>query len=96
MKEWIMFALVGKLLMFVVRKFPPVRDVKNKFLRELIDCDLCLGVWTYTILSFITDYIFEYTSVPIIEQLITGAGTSFLVFLIVLGYQSQFSVIEVG
>ncbi len=67
------------------------------FLYELFSCDLCLGVWVYWILAFMfkINIIQDFSSVPIISELITGGITSILVHLIRIGWEAKFSIIEV-
>ena len=92
MTQVVIFALVGKLLIFLLQKFPkqslPIigklfRD--GSLLDNLFSCDLCLGVWVFWGLAFIIDVnvigdLFVY--VPILSEFITGAVVSFIMHLI--------------
>jgi len=91
------FCVIGKLFIFTLQKFPLVRDVKNKFISELVFCDFCLGVWVFSILSGLFQFVLfrEYLYYPIISQLGTGVLVSFIVHLICIGYREKFGVIVV-
>jgi len=94
------FALVGRLLIYLWQKFPlsSYLSKKWKLLEQLFECDLCLGVWAYTILAFLFGVnIFEgWFYVVIISEFLTGAITSFLVHLVRIGWDTRFRVIQVN
>lgn len=95
--EFLAFAGLGKILMYVFRKFPLVRDIQGNFWKELIDCDLCLGVWMYIglarLLSF--DIYYYYFSYPdILGYLFTGITTSFLTWIFVTGWNANFQIVH--
>lgn len=104
MMDYFVFCVVGRTLIYTGQKFPlnhlPIIGKffdEGKFLRQLFDCDFCLGVWVFTILSaiFRMNILLEWIYVPVISELITGSVTSFLVHLVRLGWQTKFSVIVV-
>jgi len=48
------FALTGKLLIYLIQIFPPTHYLYRwKYLEKLFTCDLCLGVWVYSILNLL-------------------------------------------
>lgn len=95
--SYILYCILGKLLIYLGMKFPPLRDNKATFIRELISCDECFGVWVYVFLSFVMNEVLfqEYFYWPVIGNLVTGAVTSFVVHLISLGWKSKFEVIVI-
>lgn len=96
--EWIILAVVGKLSMFALRKAFHTAQIENKILRELISCDFCLGVWTYSILSLVfnLDVFGGYINyMPIINNIITGIFTSFVVWIFSDGWKARFEVIKI-
>jgi hypothetical protein len=95
--QFFFYAVVGKLFIYTLQKFPLLRDVKNKFIRELLDCDYCLGVWVFSILSWLFQFTLfrEYIYCPFISELATGVIISFLVHLINIGWREKFGVIVV-
>lgn len=104
MIAYFIYAIVGRICVFFLQKFPfsklPLLGKlfrEGGFLHDLFACDLCLGVWVYTILAFFfsVNFLDGYFYCPVISELITGAVTSLLVFLVRAGWQSEFSVIEV-
>jgi hypothetical protein len=86
------FFLLGKLLMFLARKSP---YFKRGFLKELFDCELCSGVWVYTILAFIFRVSFVDTQV-LLSAFITGSIASFLMWVFTAGWNTLFRDIHIS
>lgn len=106
MLHLIAFLLIGRLTIYVLQKFPFRKVIligkyfkEGKFLAELFDCDLCLGVWVFAGLSYLLriDFVNEAFSVNIIvfNQFLTGAIASFVVHIFRIGWTSKFGMIEV-
>ena len=98
------FLLVGRLVIFVLQKFPFRKVIfigrlfeEGKFLEQLFACDLCLGLWTYFLLALLMkmNIVYELTSIEVLSQFLTGAIASFLVHIFSLGWHTKFSVIIV-
>lgn len=86
--EFLVYVVVGKLLIFIGQKF--LGNVS--FLDELVSCDLCVGVWVYTILSGLFQIrLLEdvYFYVPLVSEFITGCVVSYLVHLISIGFREK-------
>ena len=82
--EFLLFALLGKLLIYLIQKW----GVNIKVLQ----CDLCVGVWIYTILSGLFQIrLLEdvYWYVPLVSEFITGCVTSYLVHLVTIGFREK-------
>jgi len=94
MLDWFIFGCLGRLVIYLAQGFP--KRPKGEFWDELFECDLCLGVWVYSILALIfkidifTEY-FGYAS--IVGMLLTGMVTSFIVHLLKIGWNEKFSII---
>jgi hypothetical protein len=93
------FLLVGRLLVFILQEFPfhkifPALFGEGKFLKQLLDCPLCLGVWVYWFFSILLDidFIYQmfYIEIPILNNLITGVIASFIVYIFCLGWFVRF------
>jgi hypothetical protein len=104
MVKFFVLCLIGRLCIFLLQKFPfwklPVIGKLWKeggFLHDLFACDLCLGVWVYTVLACFSDVnlTMELFYVPFISEFVTGGIISFLIHLVRVGYQAEFSIIEV-
>ena len=95
----LIYLLVGKLIIFMLQGFPfasiPLvgqlfKD--GKFLYKLLSCDLCFGVWVYTVLSFWfgVNLFGEWFYIQIVSELISGAAISFFVHLVSIGWKDKF------
>lgn len=85
--------------MYFARKFPPIRFIAEKIKFDL-DCNLCLGFWTYLVLNLffridIMDGLENYSYVPVFSEIVTATFTSFVMHLLVIGWNDVFSIIEV-
>jgi hypothetical protein len=68
-----------------------------KFLQELFSCDLCLGVWVYTVLAFFfRANIYDMFYIPVISEILTGITTSFIMHVFSVGWKALFSVTVIG
>ena len=93
---YLIMCFVGGLLMFFLRKFPPAQKQAKK-IGFPIDCNLCLGFWTYLILSFVfgvnvLEGIYYY---PVFSEVVTAAVTSFVVHLVIVGWNSEYRILQV-
>lgn len=92
MLQWILFAAVGRLLVYFWQKFQlPQALLKSSFIVGLHDCALCSGVWVYTVLSFLmgVDLLqswFGFSYVIGLSELVTGCVTSYVITLLVTGF----------
>ena len=95
MLNWLIYAGIGKLLIFLWMKFPlPQKIEKIKFIKSLHECGLCSGVYIFTLLalSMNMDILyswFGFRHVAIIGEIITGCLTSYLVHIFSLGFMEQ-------
>jgi hypothetical protein len=70
---------------------------EGKFLQELFSCDLCLGVWVYTVLAFFfRANIYDMFYIPVISEILTGITTSFIMHVFSVGWKALFSVTVIG
>lgn len=105
MVEFVKFALIGKLIIFILQRFPfnKIPLIGNwfkegKFFGELFGCDLCLGVWAYSILAIFIEYdAIELSGnmSGVLSWILTGVMTSFIVFVFSNGWKALFSTIEI-
>uniref|UniRef100_A0A6H1ZAU1 DUF1360 domain-containing protein n=1 Tax=viral metagenome TaxID=1070528 RepID=A0A6H1ZAU1_9ZZZZ len=93
--QLLLLALAGRLTIYALQKFPPVRNIW--FLFELVSCDFCLGVWVYSVLSGLMRWVLfqDMYYVPIISEILTGISISFLVHIFAIGWQSRFGTIVI-
>lgn len=97
MISWLIYAGIGKLLIFLWMKFQLPEKVENiKFIKSLHECPLCSGVWLYTGLAGFLQMdvllLLGFWHIPVVGEFITGCVVSFIVHLLSLGWTEQFSV----
>lgn len=94
--EWVLFALTGRILIYVWFQFPlpPAFDLKqtyfHKFIRKLHECDLCAGTWVYSILALATGVDMSGSG-TIVTVIATGVITSFAVHVFMIGVKEKFA-----
>jgi hypothetical protein len=95
--SFLLYLLVGKLLIYLGMKFPPLSESRFEFVKRLWECSECSGVWVYTFLSFVMGEVLfrEIFYFPFVSELITGGISSFLVHLISIGWREKFLVVVV-
>jgi hypothetical protein len=109
--EFLVFAAIGKVIMYVWNIFPASLYLSNRleFFRKLFGCDLCFGVWVYSFLAlfvpesnplivFVDDWLYNPVLFSVIYvgiALIFGIITSFLVHIFSLGWNARFQVFVV-
>jgi hypothetical protein len=101
MLDLVVFLGTGKVLLFLIQKFPWSKlpfigklFSEGKFLEQLLSCDLCAGFWLYSTLAFIYDVnlITELKYVFVISNILTGALSTFIVHLLSAGWKSLYGV----
>ena len=90
----LVFLLIGKLVLYLARKSPYLKGLETKgdFLKGLVTCDLCLGVWVYFALSLVMGHVWfmDVFYTPILSEAITGALASFVVYVFTNGWNTLF------
>jgi len=82
--------------MYMLREFPPTNIIAKKLhLTKLIECNLCFGFWMYLVLLiwFRIDILPIYY--PGLSEITTAAFTSFVMWLLVIGWFDVFGIVEV-
>jgi len=109
--EFLVFACVGKLFIFLWQQFPLSSYLSSKWkpLQKLFECDLCFGVWVFSFLAlFIPEanplilIVDDWLLTPILASVvyvfiafIYGASTSFLVHIFSIGWNAKFQTIVI-
>jgi hypothetical protein len=95
---FLLFLAIGKLLIYLGMKFPPLAESRFEFIRRQWECDLCCGVIVYSALSLVMGEVLfsDRFYFPLVSEVITGGIASFLVHLISIGYKEKFGVIVIG
>lgn len=88
---WLLFAATGRVLIYLWMIFPEPQFMKlPSWLEKLHRCDLCSGVWIYSILA-IAIQIDLFGLNNVVTQIATGAVTSYLVHVFVIGVKEKFA-----
>jgi len=96
MTTFVVYGLVGKIIIFLLQKFPkhtlPIIGKlfrEGKFLDDLFSCGLCLGFWVFSGLAFLLDV--NLVGEFLFSEFITGAVTTFVVWVFSEGWHSLFT-----
>lgn len=100
MLEWLVFILLGRVTIYLWQIFPLPEFINNiRTINYLHGCDLCSGVWAYSILAgFMQMDILEplgFWYVPLLSEILVGMVTSFLVHIFVIGWKAKFDVVVI-
>jgi hypothetical protein len=81
----------------MLRKFPLTNIIAKKLhLTTLIECNLCLGFWVYLILLIWFRVNIFSVYYPGLSEVATAALVSFVMWLLTVGWFSEFGIIEVN
>jgi hypothetical protein len=97
--DWVVFAVVGRLLLFLFMKAPYSKWVMkiHPFFEDLLSCTLCSGFWMYFILAFFIDgNVINFIQITVLREIIIGAITTFVVWLVEAGWNEKFQNLVIG
>jgi hypothetical protein len=97
MIDFLLYLGSGKLLLFLLKKFPPAKKFMSngELLPQLYNCDLCFGFWVYLFVSFFMDIKVDQVKNPIVRRLIVSAISTLLAQCSSVGYSELFTTIRV-
>jgi hypothetical protein len=88
--EWLLFAATGRVLIYLWMQFPEPPFMKLPYwLEKLHRCDLCSGFYIYSVLAIALN-IDLFGIENIITQVTTGAITTYLAHVFVIGWKEKF------
>lgn len=97
--QWIALVALGRLAIWTLQVnglTEPIFSAHPK-LKELRDCDFCLGFWVFSILAWLFGANLLYPlSIPVVSEASTGLLLSFGVHLARLGWESKFGIVYLG
>lgn len=97
MEAVILLIVLGKLCIYLWMEFPlPSFFTKYAFFERLHSCDLCSGVWIYSILfSVFGVNLFQQFGIAsnFVSYVLSGFFSSFVVHIFSVGWKEKFSVI---
>lgn len=88
---YLLFLVLGRILIYIGNKFVQQNDIKIKFINRLFSCSLCLGVWVYTFMSITMQYyVFDDLApyIPILSELMAGCFSSLVVYYFENGWKA--------
>lgn len=94
---WVFYLVVGRIIIHIWMQFHlPKFAEKSEWMRQLHGCDLCSGVWIYSILSFFMGVdllqVTGFGYIPVVGSVITGIVVSWLVHVFILGWKAKYEV----
>ena len=94
--EYLLYAAIGKVLVYMLQKFPLVTWLagKSAVLEQLFSCGLCLGFWVYFALAFWLKVNILWVQ-PVLREIITASVTTLLVHLVSIGWVEQFGTVVI-
>ena len=100
LSEWLAFIVVGRLLIYLWMQFPLPQFLNSmRTVNYLHNCDLCSGVWLYSILAgFLQMDLLEpleFWYVPLLSEVLVGGVISFLVHIFVIGWKAKFDTVVI-
>ena len=97
MIDFLLYLGSGKLLLFLLKKFPPIQVFMNKkeSLQQLYNCDLCSGFWVYLFLSFFIDVKVDQVQNSLVRRLLVASISTLLSHCSSVGYSELFTTIRV-
>ena len=89
--SWLLFAAAGRILIYLWMLFPEPKFMKlPDWLEKLHRCDLCAGTWIFGILAIALRVdLFGFGN--IVTQVASGAITSYLVHVFMIGAKEKFA-----
>ena len=98
--KWVLFLAIGRIVIHIWQQFHLPKPIqKIEWFRKLHECDLCSGVWIFTILSLfmgldlLSVLLFEY--VPVVSEVVTGIVISWLVHIFILGWKAKYEIVVI-
>lgn len=100
MLDGLIYLVAGKLIIFFFQSFPlPTKLEEHWFFGKLHKCDLCSGVYIFSILAFFLkiDLLgpLGFWYIPFISEIITGMSASFVMHLLTLGWKEKFNSVVI-
>lgn len=100
LSNWIILLATGRLFIYLWQQIPlPVKLEQYRAIEKFHQCDLCSGVWIYSVLSLCTELslwtVFGFRYIPIVSEGLTGGILSFIMWIFVAGWKEKFSNILV-
>lgn len=97
MVDFLLYLGSGKLLLYLSRKFPPIRRLmtSRELLRQLYSCDLCYGFWVYLALTPFFDVDAKQIKNKILRWILTSCFATFLAHLVSIGWEQKFGIVVI-
>lgn len=91
----VVYFVVGRLLVWTLQTSGITQWFwkRNKVLTELGDCDYCVGVWVFPVLSYILGINFlAPIYIPFLSEIITGMVSSFGTHIARVGWNAKYGI----
>jgi len=85
-------AVLGRLLVWVLQTSGPTKRIwdLHPLLKDLGECDFCMGCWVYTILAiFFKVNLMDPLFYPVVSDVVTGIAFAFVAHLATVGWRTK-------
>lgn len=97
--NWLIFILLGRLVIHIWMTFHLPKWLENEWMNGLHSCDLCSGVWIYSVLSFFLQVdlldVSGFGHIPLVGAIITGIVTAWFMHIFILGWKAKYSIVVI-
>jgi len=92
MIDFLIYLGSGKLLLFFIKKFPPIHDImsKRELLKQLYECNLCFGFWVYLFLAPFINVDIDKINNKILKWIILACLSTYIAHTMSIGHDELF------
>lgn len=93
----VLMLALGRLVIWTLQTSNLIKPVWkiHPLLADLGSCDFCLGFWVYLALEWIFKFnLLDPIYVPVVSEASTALAASFIVHLVRIGWQTNYSVLD--
>lgn len=90
---------LGRLTIWAIQINGLTRPIISRYakLKELVDCDFCLGFWVFAILAWAFGInLIAPVYIPVLSESASGLIASFFVHLARIGWTTKFGIVRLG
>jgi hypothetical protein len=88
---------LGRLTIYALQANGLTRSIFDRYakLKELVDCDFCLGFWIFSLLAWAFGInLLAPVYIPVLSEAASGLIASFFVHIARIGWTTKFGVVD--